>query len=219
MEDLWKIITLIALFAVVPRWLWSQKTKTKLALLNCRENDGQPTTPVFLSSLIKFCNDNLGTDLAKEPVPIEADSQKIFNYSYVYLSGPDHIVFTETEIQNLREYLSDGGFLHTTGNYVQEATFRQEMKKIFPEDEFVELPPEHPIFHRKYNFPQDLHKDEKYPQALGIVKDERLAVLFTYTSGWGDGTENTETRHEYNSSQLQALQMGANIISYLDESL
>lgn len=219
MEDLWKIIAIIALFTIVPRWLWSQKTKTKLALLSYKESDGRSANPAFLSNLIEFCNENLGTDLAKEPIPIEAGSQKIFNFPYIYLSGPANLEFTETEIQNLREYLSDGGFLHTDGNYVQETAFRQEMKKIFPEDEFVELPSEHPIFHRKYNFPQDLHKDEKRPQALGIIKDERLAVLFTYTTGLGNGMKVSEPQHEHNSSQLQALQMGANIIAYLNDSL
>ena len=175
MEHLWKVVFLIVLFVFVPRWLWSQETKTKLALLKYKGGGDWYANPTSLPNLIRFCNDKLGTDLAKEPATVEPGSRDIFNYPYVHMTGHGNVVFTEVEAHNLREYLLGGGFLHADDNYGLAQAFRREMKKVFPEDELVEIPWEHPIFNQKYKFSQGLPKihehDAKRPQALGIVKE------------------------------------------------
>ena len=98
-------------------------------------------------------------------------------------------------------------------------SFRREMKKVFPEDELVEIPWEHPIFNQKYKFSQGLPKihehDAKRPQALGIVKEGRLVVLFTLETDLGDGWEDPEVHNDPENRRQEALRMGANIISYV----
>ncbi len=175
--------------------------------------------PTALPNLIKFCNENLKTNLAAEPVNVEPGSRDIFNYPFVHMTGHGNVVFTPVEAQNLRDYLLAGGFLHADDNYGLAAAFRREMKKVFPEDEFVELPWEHPVFHQKYDFSQGLPKihehDAKRPQALGIIKEGRLVVLFTFETDLGDGWEDPEVHNDPENKRRQALQMGANIISYV----
>lgn len=219
MEHLWKIAIIIALFLIVPRWLWGQETKTKLALLKYKGGGDWYANPTSLPNLIKFCNENMNTNLAKEPVNVEPGNRDIFNYPYVHMTGHGNVVFTPVEAENLREYLLAGGFLHADDNYGLEASFRREMKKVFPDDELVEIPWEHPIFHQKYDFPEGLPKihehDAKRPQAFGIVKEGRLVVLFTYETDLGDGWEDPEVHNDPDMKHQQALQMGANIISYV----
>ena len=219
MEHLWKIVVLIVLFVMIPRWLWSQETKTKLALLKYKGGGDWYANPTSLPNLIRFCNENLQTDLARVPVTVEPASLDIFNYPYIYMTGHGHVVFTETEAQNLRDYLLTGGFLHADDNYGLADAFRREMKKVFPEDELTELSWEHPIFHQKYRFSEGLPKihehDHKRPQAFGIVKEGRLVVLFTYETDLGDGWEDAEVHNNPDNKRQQALQMGANIISYV----
>lgn len=219
MEHIWKIVLLVALFLLVPRWLWSQDTKIRIALLKYKGGGDWYANPTALPNLIRFCNENLNTDLAKEPATVEPGSRDIFNYPYVHVTGHGNIVFTPAEAQNLREYLLGGGFLHVDDNYGLEAAFRREMKKVFPEDELVEIPWEHPLFHQKYDFATGLPKihehDAKRPQAFGIVKEGRLVVLFTYETDLGDGWEDPEVHRDPENKHLQALQMGANIISYV----
>lgn len=219
MEHLWKIILVVALFLIIPRWLWSQETKTKIALLKYKGGGDWYANPTSLPNLIKFCNANLNTDLAREPATVEPGSRDIFNYPYVHMTGHGNVVFTAVEVQNMRDYLMGGGFLHADDNYGLEPAFRREMKKVFPEDELVELPWEHPIFHQKYSFSQGVPKihehDAKRPQAFGIVKDGRLVVLFTYETDLGDGWEDPEVHNDPENKRQQALQMGANIISYV----
>ncbi len=219
MEHIWKIILVVVLFLVVPRWLWGQETKTKLALLKYKGGGDWYANPTALPNLIKFCNENLKTNLAAEPVNVEPGSRDIFNYPFVHMTGHGNVVFTPVEAQNLRDYLLAGGFLHADDNYGLAAAFRREMKKVFPEDEFVELPWEHPVFHQKYDFSQGLPKihehDAKRPQALGIIKEGRLVVLFTLETDLGDGWEDPEVHNDPENKRRQALQMGANIISYV----
>lgn len=219
MEHIWKIVLLVALFVLVPRWLWSQDTKIRIALLKYKGGGDWYANPTALPNLIRFCNENLNTDLAKEPATVEPGNRDIFNYPYVHVTGHGNIVFTPAEAQNLREYLLGGGFLHADDNYGLEAAFRREMKKVFPEDELVEIPWEHPLFHQKYDFARGLPKihehDAKRPQAFGIVKEGRLLVLFTYETDLGDGWEDPEVHRDPENKHLQALQMGANIISYV----
>ena len=219
MEHIWKVVLIVVLFLVVPRWLWGQDTKTKIALLKYKGGGDWYANPTSLPNLIKFCNEQLKTNLAAEPVNVEPGSRDIFNYPFVHMTGHGNVVFTPVEAQNLRKYLLAGGFLHADDNYGLAASFRREMKKVFPEDELVELPWEHPIFHQKYDFPQGLPKihehDAKRPQAFGIIKEGRLVVLFTFETDLGDGWEDTEVHNDPESKHLQALQMGANIISYV----
>lgn len=219
MEHFFKIAFLIILFALVPRWLWSQETKTRIALLKYKGGGDWYVNPTALPNLIRFCNENLHTDLAKEPATVEPGSREIFNYPYVHMTGHGNVVFTPAEVQNLKEYLLAGGFLHADDNYGLAPAFRREMKKIFPEDEWVEIPWEHPIFHQKYDFPNGLPKihehDAKRPQAFGIIKEGRLVVLFTFETDLGDGWEDPEVHRDPEDKHLEALRMGANIISYV----
>ncbi len=219
MEHIWKIVLLVVLFVFVPRWLWSQDTKVRIALLKYKGGGDWYANPTSLPNLIRFCNENLNTDLAKEPAVVEPGNRDIFNYPYVHLTGHGNIVFTPVEAENLRKYLLGGGFLHADDNYGLEPSLRREMKKVFPDDEWIELPWEHPIFHQRYDFSQGLPKihehDAKRPQAFGIVKEGRLVVLFTFETDLGDGWEDPEVHRDPENKHRQALEMGANIISYV----
>lgn len=219
MEHVLKILLIIAVFAIVPKWLWAQDNKVKIALLKYKGGGDWYANPTSLPNLIKFCNINLKTNIAAEPITVEPGSRDIFNYPFVHMTGHGNIVFTPVEVQNLQEYLLSGGFLHADDNYGLDKSFRREMKKVFPDDDLVEIPWDHPIFKQKYTFAQGLPKihehDDKRPQAFGIVKDGRIVVLFTYETDLGDGWEDQEVHKDLPEKREEALKMGANIISYV----
>lgn len=214
-----KILLLVTLFVIVPRWMWGQDTKVKIALLKYKGGGDWYANPTSLPNLIQFCNKNLQMNLAAEPVTVEPGNREIFNYPYIHMTGHGNVVFTPAEVQNLREYLLAGGFLHADDNYGLDQAFRREIKKIFPDDELVELPWDHPIFKQKYIFQEGLPKihehDAKRPQAFGVVKEGRLVVLYTYETDLGDGWEDPEVHKDPEMKHEQALEMGANIISYV----
>lgn len=116
-------------------------------------------------------------------------------------------------------YLESGGFLHLDDNYGLDEFVRPEMKKVFPELSFVELPPSHPIFHQAYNFPNGIPKihehDGKPPQAFALIWKGRMVCLYTFSTDLGDGWEDPEVHHDPPEKRQQALQMGANIIQFV----
>lgn len=171
-----------------------------------------------LPNLITFCNKNLKTNISQEQAIVEVSSPEIFNYPFVHLTGHGNIIFNSEEAENLRNYLIGGGFLHISDNYGLDKFLRTQMKLVFPDLEFVELPFSHPIYHQKYDFNNGLPKihehDEKAPQGFGIIYEDRLVCFYDFESDLGDGWEDTEVHNDSEDNRLKALQMGANIISY-----
>jgi len=96
---------------------------------------------------------------------------------------------------------------------------RREMKKVFPDQAFVELPPSHEIFHQKYDFNEGIPKihehDNKPPQAFGLFVGDRLVCFYTYETDLGDGWEDIDVHNDPEELRQKALKMGANIIAYV----
>lgn len=171
-----------------------------------------------LPNLISFCNTNISTNINPEEAIIEVGSKFIFTYPYVYMTGHGNVVFSEQETENLRNYLIGGGFLHIDDNYGLDKFVRLEMKKVFPELDFVELPFNHPIYHQKFKFNNGLPKihehDGKPAQGFGLIYQGRLVCYYTYETDLGNGWEDQQIYNNPKALRTMALQMGANIISF-----
>lgn len=171
-----------------------------------------------LPNLIEFCNREMGMSLAPEEDVIEAGSKDIFLYPYVFMTGHGNVVFSESEALNLRTYLVGGGFLHIDDNYGLDKYIRIELKKVFPELELVELPVDHLVYHQKFKFPKGLPKihehDGKPSQGLGLIYEGRLVVFYSFECDLGNGWEDATIHNDPEAKRRQALEMGANLISY-----
>lgn len=171
-----------------------------------------------LPNLIKFCNQKIGTNIAPEEDIVEVGSPDIFNYPFVHLTGHGNIVLSNQEAENLRNYLVAGGFLHADDNYGLDKFLRREMKKVFPELEFVELPFSHPVYHQSFNFDKGLPKvhehDGKPAQGFGLIYKGRLVCFYTYECDLGNGWEDQDIYNDPEPVRQKALQMGANLIEY-----
>ncbi len=173
-----------------------------------------------LPNLIKFCNENLKTNFDREEEVVEVGSTQLFNYPFVFMTGHGNVVFSEQEAKNLRKYLTGGGFLHIDDNYGLDKFIRPQMKKVFPELEFVELPINYPIYHQKFSFPTGLPKvhehDGKRPQGFGLIYKGRLVCFYSFECDLGNGWEDLGTYPgDSQESRLKALRMGANLIQYV----
>jgi len=207
------------LLICMPAMTFSQITSVKIALLKYNGGGDWYANPTSLGNLIAFCNQNLKTDIDPEPGTVEPGSPDIFNYSLVDATGHGNVYFSESEAANLRKYLEGGGFLHVSDNYGIDPFIRREMKKVFPELDFIELPFNHPIYHQKYPFPNGLPKihehDGKPAQGFGLIYKGRLVCFYDYECDLGDGWEDRSVHNDPEEVRQKALQMGANIISYV----
>jgi hypothetical protein len=176
-------------------------------------------SPSSLPNLVRFCNKNLGTNINEEEAVIEVGSKDIFNYPFLHLTGHGNVIFSVSETENLRNYLMAGGFLNINDSYGMEKFIRKEMKKVFPELDFIELPASHPIYHQKYDFPNGIPKihehEGKAPQGFGLIYEGRLVCFFNFESDLGDGWEDPEVHKDSEEVRQKALKMGTNIVQYV----
>ena len=193
--------------------------QTQIALLKYGGGGDWYANPTSLTNLIAFCNSELKANLNPHYATVEVGSADIFNYPFVHLTGHGNIVFSAQEAQNLRNYLIGGGFLHIDDNYGLKNYAIAQMKKVFPELDFVELPFSHPIYHQKYEFPNGLPKihehDNLPPKGYGLIYNGRLVCFFSYECDLGDGWEDQDVHGDSQATRTKALKMGANIISYV----
>lgn len=211
-----KKIWLVALLMLSSTLAYSQNSY-QLAVLKYSGGGDYYANPTAIPNLIQFCNNNLSMSISKETPYVEVGSSDLFLYPYVHMTGHGNVVFSQAEADNLRAYLEGGGFLHIDDNYGMDEFIRVELKKVFPNNELVELPFDHDIFHQKYDFnglPKIHEHDGERPQAFGIILDGRLVCLYTYETDLSDGWENQEVHNDPENKRLQALQMGANILMY-----
>ncbi len=172
-----------------------------------------------LPNLIRFCNQNLNTNIDADDAIVEVGSSDLFNYPFVYLTGHGNITFSDQEAKNLRNYLTGGGFIHIDDNYGLDKFIRPQMKKVFPELNFTELPSNHPVYKQKFNFPTGLPKihehDGKRPQGFALIYQGRVVCYYTYESDLGNGWEDAGTYPgDTEETRLKALKMGANLVQY-----
>ena len=190
----------------------------QIAVLKYNGGGDWYANPTALPNLIAFCNENIGTEIKKEPATVAVGSSDIFNYPFVHMTGHGNVVFSSNDVENLRKYLLAGGFLHVDDNYGMDPYVRSELNKLFPENNLIELSNNHPIFNGKYKFKDGLpkiHEHDAGPaKAFGIIVDGRLVCLYTFESDIGDGWEDSEVHNDSPAIRLIALQMGANILEY-----
>ncbi len=214
-----KKILLILFFAIsTVTQLWGQHD-VQIALLKYRGGGDWYANPTSLPNLVKFCNAQLSTNISPQIATVEPSSPEIFNFPFIHMTGHGNVLFDAAEAQNLRNYLIGGGFLHIDDNYGMDPFVRPQMKKVFPELDFVELPKDHPVYNQKFKFPNGLPKihehDGKPAQGFGLIYEGRLVCFYTYECDLGDGWEDAAVHGDSEETRLKALRMGANLIQYV----
>ena len=205
-------------FTFITALLFSQD----VAIVKYKGGGDWYSNPTALPNLVKYCNDNIDTNINENVQTVETGSIDIFQFPFLHMTGHGNVFFSDDDAENLRNYLISGGFLHIDDNYGMAPYITKELKKVFPNSELIEIPKNHKIFSSAFNFPNGLPKihehDGKAPQAFGIFKDNRLVLLFTFESDLGDGWEDPEVHNDPQEVRLKALRMGANILTYAFEN-
>lgn len=212
-----RILLFMALLLVIGTA--SSPPSFQIALLKYSGGGDWYANPTSLPNLVKFANKNLTTNISPDIATVDAGSPEIMNYPFIHMTGHGNVVFSDQEAQNIRKYLMAGGFLHIDDNYGLDKFVRSQMKKVFPELDFVELPFNHPIYHQKFEFANGLPKihehDNKPPQGFGLIWNGRLVCFYTYECDLGDGWEDPEVHKDSEPTRTKALQMGSNILEYV----
>ena len=176
---------IVLLYILLPILGFSQE----IALVKYAGGGDWYSNPTSLPNLIKYCNATINTKIKSKPGQVEPSSPDLFGYPYVHMTGHGNVVFSPSDVENLRNYMSSGGFLHIDDNYGMNEYIRKEIKKIFPDNELIEIPANHAIFQKPFAFPAGIPKihehDGKKPQAFGIFIANRLVLMYSYETDLG----------------------------------
>ena len=218
-----KIKFIFFLFGIICNILFAQQNKPTSAfqIVRVKYNGGGDwyNDPSAEVNLLNFIAKNTKIRVIPEYKFVEIGSENLFSYPFLFLTGHGNISLSDFEVKRLRDYLLNGGFLYIDDDYGLDQSIRREMKKVFPDKDFIELPFSHPIYHCLYDFPNGPPKthehDDKPPQGFGIFLEGRLIVYYTYESNPSDGWADPEVHKDPEEKRLEALKFGANIVMYV----
>lgn len=169
-------------------------------------------------NLLNFIKDNTNVKVNAEYKFVDLSKKEIFNSSFLFLTGHGNIVFSQSDIESLREYFNNGGFMYVDDDYGLDKSFRRELKKVFPNLDLIEIPFTHDIYHIVYNFengpPKTHEHNNKPPQGFGIFLNKRLVLYYTYESNPSDGWADPEVHNDPPDKREEALKFGTNIVVY-----
>lgn len=167
-------------------------------------------------NLFKYMGTHTNVKTADREQTVEILDKEFFKYPIVYIAGHGNIKFSDEEIIRFRKYLTSGGFLWADDDYGMDFSFRREMKRVFPELEWIELPFSHPVFQVFYKFPNGLPKIHKHdggpPKALALFYEGRMVVFYSLNTDISDGCEDADIHNDPIEIRESALKMGTNII-------
>jgi len=212
------------LFSLLMSWTsraWSQQEpRSALTVARIKYQGGGDwyNDPSISPNLLKFMKQNTGMHLDEGERNVSLMDTELFSYPIVFITGHGKIVFSAEEAERLRRYLTSGGFLYADDDYGMDKFFREEMKKVFPDKNWVELNFGHPIYHCHFDFPNGVPKTHEHdggaPKALGLFHEGRLVVYYTWNTNISDGWADPEVHGDSPEVRTQALQMGTNIVVY-----
>ena len=172
--------------------------------------------PTEEPNLLKFIHQNTNIDTDPRYEFVDLSSDKLFTYTFLFMTGHGNISFSDYEVERLRTFLVNGGFLYTDDDYGMDKAFRREMKKVFPDQDLVELPFSYGLFHCQYDFPRGVPKihehDGKPAQGFGIFYKGRLVVFYSYEANPSDGWDDPEVHNDPEPVRQEALRFGTNIV-------
>lgn len=173
--------------------------------------------PSSLPNWLDLIESRLGIPAADRDDVVTLDSENLYSFPFMYLSGHGRIALSDTEAGELRKWLEAGGFLYADDNYGMDASFRAMVRQVFPDEELTPLPASHPIYHTYYDLPglPKIHRHDGEPaQGFGVVHQGRLVVFYSYSSDIGDGLEDPDVHGDPPEVREAAARMAVNIMVY-----
>ncbi len=176
-----------------------------------------------------------------EPITLRLTDPRLGDYPFIYLIEPGALSFSNEEAQALRRYLLSGGFLMVDdfwGDFEWE-NFRDQLKRVFPDREPIELGLDHEVFHCVYRLKEKPQvpsigaawqgRDQgitwewghggntREVHYKGLLDDKgRMMAIICHNTDLGDGWEREGEDPWYfkEFSEKKAYPMGINIITY-----
>ena len=171
---------------------------------------------------------------------IDITAAELPKYPFIYVASGGRVVLSDDEVALMRRYMLNGGFIMVDDFWGDDqwTHLREQLRRIFPEREPVEIGLEHRIFHTVFNFKKQpqipsvgayLQTGESYdpgwpyneknedPHYYAIYDDkQRMMALLCHNNHYGDGWEHEGDDETYfdRFSEPMGYPMLINILVY-----
>ena len=114
--------------------------------------------------------------------PVKLDSDELFDFPFAVMTGEGTFTLTEAQRRNLRRYVLTGGFLVASAgcsSSTWDASFRDEIRQVFPDMDFKELPMSHPIFHMVYRIRHLNTKSGAFAHLSALEYEGKIVLVYS----------------------------------------
>jgi len=143
---------------------------------------------------------------------------EIWNYPMLFMTGHGNVKMNDDEARALRSYLDAGGLLWADDNFGMDKSFREVVKRLYPDSPLTELPFSHPLFKYPNAFPAGapkVHEHDGGPaRVFAVVKGGRVVVLYTFDCDIGNGIEDAGIYDDPPEKRQAALRFAVNVATY-----
>jgi hypothetical protein len=151
---------------------------------------------------------------------VDIDSPDLFKYPFAYLCEPGFLDLNNRDAKNLREYLDRGGFILVDDFRGQRdlSQFVYQMKKVYPDRDFVPLTLDHTIFDAFYKIDSlDVRPPYGFEpiQFLGLEdEDKRLMMVVNFNHDLGEIWQWLDEGSLPLTDAAESLKFGTNYLMY-----
>jgi hypothetical protein len=195
----------------------AQAPEVRIARLHYEGGGDWYCDPSSLPNWLSVFRARTGIPTAATDVVVTLDSEDLYSYPFLYLSGHGRIALEEGELAELGRYLDAGGFLYADDNYGLDPSFRDMVAQLFPDNELEAIAGNHPIYHSFYDLPglPKIHQHDGEPaRGYGVFRNGRLVLFYSYSSDIGDGLEDPQVHGDPAEVREAAAKMAVNILMY-----
>jgi len=139
----------------------------------------------FADDFLAVAAREMDVRIERKFLTVRLDSDEIFNYPFIVMSGEGAFTLSEDELAHMRDYLDRGGLLLASAgcsNVKWSQSFEKAMETLYPESAFEQLELDHPIFHTVYDIDRiDVKKSRNLaPRALfALMHGDRVSVVYS----------------------------------------
>lgn len=158
--------------------------------------------------------------------PFVLSSPKLFEYPFLYLGGDgDFPVLGSAEVENLRRYLTYGGFLLADANDGSNGEgfdrgFRREMARVLPQSPLQEIDSKHVVYKTFFLLESAPGRVFHKPHLSAAMLGRRAAVMYSQNDLGGAWTRDEGGSYEFDVSpggepqRELAYRVGINLCMY-----
>jgi hypothetical protein len=115
-------------------------------------------------------------------VSVQLESSELFNFPFAVMTGEGTWQLTDSQRENMRQYLQSGGFIIASAGCSSEewkASFRSEIAQVFADVPLTKLDMSHPLFHTVYEIERLECKRADSTQLEGLEIDGKIVLIFS----------------------------------------